>query len=219
VLPASKAAPDRSVDRMIAERGWVDANHLTRLSGERRSPTVGRWVVAPAALEEAQGRVRVAVAAAGNLGLDVATLDERDRAVLDGLDDVAVAAGRARAVGDTDDPLAGHPYVRALEAAPFAPPMPAEAGVDRAELRELVRRGLVVEQDGMWFAPAAIASATAVIAQLLAAEPDGVTVAQVRDALGSSRKHTLPLLAHLDATGVTRRRGDVRIAGPRLERE
>jgi hypothetical protein len=38
----------------------------------------------------------------------------------------------------------------------------------------------------------------------------------VRDALGSSRKHTLPLLNHLDTTGVTRRRGDVRIGGPRL---
>jgi selenocysteine-specific elongation factor len=46
--------------------------------------------------------------------------------------------------------------------------------------------------------------------------PDGVTVAQVRDALGTTRKHALPLLAHLDATGVTRRRGDVRVGGPRL---
>jgi len=41
-------------------------------------------------------------------------------------------------------------------------------------------------------------------------------VAEVRDALGTSRKHVLPLLGHLDATGATRRRGDVRVAGPRL---
>ncbi len=46
--------------------------------------------------------------------------------------------------------------------------------------------------------------------------PDGFTVADFRDAVGSSRKHTLPLLGRLDETGVTRRRGDVRIAGPRL---
>jgi selenocysteine-specific elongation factor len=51
---------------------------------------------------------------------------------------------------------------------------------------------------------------------LLAASPEGFTVAQARDAFGTTRKHALPLLAHLDATGVTRRRGDVRIAGPRL---
>jgi len=43
-----------------------------------------------------------------------------------------------------------------------------------------------------------------------------VTVAAVRDALQTTRKHVLPLLAQLDASGVTRRRGDVRIAGPRL---
>jgi selenocysteine-specific elongation factor len=38
----------------------------------------------------------------------------------------------------------------------------------------------------------------------------------VRDGLGTTRKHALPLLAQLDATGVTRRRGDLRIGGPRL---
>ena len=55
-----------------------------------------------------------------------------------------------------------------------------------------------------------------VVARLLAGAPGGVTVAAVRDALGTSRKHALPLLTQLDATGVTRRRGDLRIAGPRL---
>ena len=54
------------------------------------------------------------------------------------------------------------------------------------------------------------------LAELLVEHPDGVTVAQVRDSLGTTRKHALPLLAHFDATGVTRRRGDFRIGGPRL---
>ena len=88
--------------------------------------------------------------------------------------------------------------------------------MSRVELRELVRRGLVVERDGCYFAATAIDAAARVIASLLATTPGGVTVAQVRDALGTTRKHALPLLAHLDATGVTRRRDDVRIAGPRL---
>jgi selenocysteine-specific elongation factor len=35
-----------------------------------------------------------------------------------------------------------------------------------------------------------------------------VTLAQVRDALGSSRKFATALLAHLDSTRVTVRRGD-----------
>jgi selenocysteine-specific elongation factor len=41
-------------------------------------------------------------------------------------------------------------------------------------------------------------------------------VAQARDLLGSSRKYVLAILAHFDAEGVTRRRGDERLPGPRL---
>jgi len=174
---------------------------------------VGRWVVAPDALAAVEAELAAAVDGAGPLGLDVAGLDERRRAVLAHLEGIAIVGGRARP-GAAADPLAGHPYVTALEAAPFSPPEPN--GVDRAELSELVRRGLVVERDGVYFAPSAVDAAARRLAAALARTPDGLTVAQVRDALGTTRRHALPLLAHLDATGVTRRRGDVRIAGPRL---
>jgi selenocysteine-specific elongation factor len=218
VAPARRAArarPDRSVDRVIAERGWVDAGELERLTGERREATVGRWVVDADAFAAAAARLSAVVDEAGPLGLDVATLDERDRALLGAVSGIAVAAGRARRAG-TADALAGHPFVAALEAQPFTPPAPQDAGVDRAELRELVRLGLVVEQDGVWFAPAAIDTAATTISSLLRARPDGVTVADVRAALGTTRKWAVPLLTILDARGVTRRRGDVRIGGPRL---
>ncbi|HTJ74693.1 MAG TPA: selenocysteine-specific translation elongation factor [Acidimicrobiales bacterium] len=213
VLAASKAHPSRDVDRVIAERGWVAADDLERMTGERREPNVGRWVVSPAALEQALAELREAVENAGPLGVDRAGLSDRQRAVLPLLEGVVVEGGRVRpeAVGD---PLAGHPYVAALEASPFAPPEPA--GVNRAELAELVRRGLVVEKEGVYFAPSAVDAAARRLAELLAENPEGVTVAQVRDALGTTRKHALPLLALFDTTGVTRRRGDMRIGGPRL---
>ena len=214
VLPASRARPTRSVERVIAERGWVEPDELERMTGERRPAVVGRWVADPAALEEAVGRVRDLVDGAGPLGLDVSTLTERDRAVLETLDDMTVTAGRARPAGADGDGLAEHPWLQALAASPFTPPLPD--GVGREALRELSRRGLVVERDGCWFAASAIDEAARVVAELLAASPEGVTVAGVRDALGTSRKFLLPLLGHLDATGVTRRRGDVRVAGPRL---
>jgi len=70
--------------------------------------------------------------------------------------------------------------------------------------------------NGGGFAPAAIDQAADVIAALLDEHPDGVTVGQIREALGTSRKYAIPLLSVLDATGRTRRRGDLRIAGPRL---
>jgi selenocysteine-specific elongation factor len=215
VLPASRARPDRSVARVVAERGWIHVERLERLTGTVAVPDVGRWAVSPAALAEAEDRLRDAVAGAGPLGLDVAGLDDRDRAVLARLDGVSISGGRARSAV-AEDPLADHPYLAALEASPHAPPTPEEAGADRAEVRELIRRGLVVEHDGWFCSAGAVRAAAEVVAGLLARHPQGVAVAQVRDALGTTRKHAVPLLGLLDATGVTRRRGDVRIGGPRL---
>ena len=194
-------------------RDWLTPDALERLTGRQHSPTVGRWVVDPVTLEDVRAALRARVAGAGALGLDVATLDERERAVLETLDDVEVANGRAVPAG-ADDPLAGHPWLTALTEAPFAPPPPD--GVTPTELRELARRGLVVGEGGIWFALSAVDEAARVVASLLVETPSGVTVAELRDALGTTRKYLLPLLAVLDGRGITRRRGDVRIAGPRL---
>ena len=216
LLPASKARPDRSVARVIAERGWVDAAELVALTGEAHTPTVGRWVVAPGALEHTIDTLRARIAAAPELGLEVAALDERERAalaVLAGRDGLAIEGGRARPA-QQHDPLAQPPFLTTLEAAGAAPPDPA--GVDRAELREMIRRGLVIERDGIVFHPSAIEAATAAAAALLRRHPDGFTMAQLRDELGVTRKHALPLANELDARAITRRRGDLRIPGPRL---
>ena len=213
IRPASKARPDRSVDRVVAERGWIRVDELARLTGEDRSPTVGAWVAAPGVVEAVAATLRVRVTGAGELGLDVALLDERERAVLATLDDVEQAGGRARPalVRDT---LAEHPFLAALQATPFAPP--GADGVDRGALRQLVQRGLVIERDGVHFAATAVEEAARVAADLLVTRPEGFTVAELRDAIGATRKHALPLAAELDARGVTRRRGDMRIGGPRL---
>jgi selenocysteine-specific elongation factor len=75
---------------------------------------------------------------------------------------------------------------------------------------------LVVERDGIVFHPDAIDRAALAAADLLAADPTGFTVSQFREALGVTRKHAVPLAAELDSRGITRRRDDVRIAGPKL---
>jgi len=46
-------------------------------------------------------------------------------------------------------------------------------------------------------------------------EQGTITVAQARDVLGSSRRYVLAILGRFDADGVTRRRGDERVPGPR----
>lgn len=217
VRTVRKARPDRSVDRVIGERGPISPEDLEALTGERRAPNVGRWIVAPEQVAAVHSQLEREIAEAGPLGLDIATLTDLQREVLATAAGVVVDGGRARPA-EQPDPLADHVYLAALQAAPFAPPAPDAERVDRAELRELVRRGLVVERDGVWFAAEAVDQAGTIVSGLLRATPDGITVAHIREALGTSRKYAMPLVAELDARGVTRRRGDLRVAGPRLPR-
>ena len=133
--------------------------------------------------------------------------------MLGGLDDVRIDGGVARPAGQSDV-FAGHPVLAALRAGASSPPDVGD--VPRNALRELVRRGLVVERDGIHFHPDALDAAALAAASLLAAAPAGFTMAEFRDAVATTRKYALPLLNELDARGVTRRRGDLRIGGPRL---
>jgi selenocysteine-specific elongation factor len=213
VLPASKARPNRDINRVIAERGWVTVDELVLLTGERLEATIGQWVVTAGAVDALRASVLERVSAAGPLGLDIASLDDRERAVLATIGTVEIDNGRAREA-EVRDPLADHPFVAALLAGRFTPP--DATNVDKTELRLLIRSARVVERDGIYFHPQTIDDAAHAAAALLAENPDGFTVAQFRDVTGSTRKHALPLAAELDARGITRRREDLRIGGPRL---
>ena len=248
VLPASKASPSISATRVVAERGWVEADELERLTGTPATATLGRWVVDPAVLERARSVLLERVRAAGPSGLDLSILNERERAAASTIGDLMVSHGIARLGREHEIPVAGpagapqagesagveqsdttpmhgeraaadadlleHPYLAALRATPFDPPPPT--GVPRNDLRRLVRSGLVVETNGLWFAVSAVEDAARRISALLQENPNGVRVSDVRDVLGASRRTVLPLLSHLDATGMTRRDGDLRTAGPKL---
>jgi len=81
-------------------------------------------------------------------------------------------------------------------------------------VRALVRAGALVDLDGVIFTAGALAEARRRIADAVLDRGE-LTVADVRDILGSTRKYVLPIVNRMDAEGVTRRRGDVRIPGPR----
>ncbi|WP_420451611.1 selenocysteine-specific translation elongation factor [Ilumatobacter sp.] len=213
VLRASRAAPDRSVERVVREREWVGVDELERLTGEAVPPTLGEWVTTDEALAATIESVVERVRGAGPAGIDLAAFDERERAAAEATDEVVVDAGLVRPA-DSIDPYVDHPFLDELLRGGFAPP--SADGVDRNDVRELARRGHVVERDGIVFHARTLDDAADVAAELLARTPDGFTVADFRDATGASRKYVLPLVGELDARGVTRRRGDVRIGGPRL---
>ena len=178
---------------------------------ERR---IGEWATTGAAFAEAEARLVAAVSEAGELGADAARLDARDLEVVRASDRLRTDAGRVRMAGASG--VADHPYLAAFERAGCAPPDPD--GLDRAVLSQLVRTGALVSCDGTIFHPTAVARAAAAARGLLTANPGGFTVSALREALGITRKHAVPLAEHLDREGVTRRRGDVRVAGPRLDR-
>jgi len=217
LLTASRARPlhddDANVDRIVAERGWIDAIELRRLTGSSRTPTVARWVVDPVVLKATTEWLRSRIAAVGTDGLNVSVLDERERALLATFTDIQVTNGFARAKG-ADDPLLSHPEIGTIRAGGCAPAAPTV--LTNPELRRLQKAGVLFERDGEWFHIDALETARIAAAGLLAAHPNGFTMSQFREALGVTRKHAVPIATELDARGITRRRGDVRIAGPRL---
>jgi selenocysteine-specific elongation factor len=213
VVRASRAAPDRSIERVVRERGWVTAVELERLTGEAAEPNLGVWVTTPEAVAATVESVAQRVDEAGVVGVDLAAFDDRERAAIDTTDAFVVDAGLVLPA-DAVDPYKDHPFLDELLAGGFTPPSADD--VDRNDIRELARRGHIVQRDGVVFHAATIDDASLVAARLLTEHPDGFTVAQFRDVTGASRKFVLPLVSELDKRGVTRRRDDVRIAGARL---
>ena len=213
ILRASRAAPDRTIERLVRERGWLTVDEIEQLTGDVVDPVIGEWVTTDELLTMLSESIVARVEEAGPAGVDLAAFDERERAVLPTVEGVVVTNGLVQPA-DAIDPYEDHPALADLLAGGFAPP-PLD-DIDRNDLRELVRRGHVVQRDRIGFHRDAIDAAAFVAAELLAEHADGFTVAQFRDATGASRKFVLPLVAELDARGVTRRRDDLRIGGPRL---
>jgi selenocysteine-specific elongation factor len=91
------------------------------------------------------------------------------------------------------------------------PPIDAELGADAAQLPALRRAGRAVRVGrALHYHPDALAQAERQVRDL--AEANGeVTIAQLRDALNTSRKFAQALLEHFDGEKITRRVGDAHI--------
>jgi selenocysteine-specific elongation factor len=109
--------------------------------------------------------------------------------------------------------------VAAYQTARFQPPEPSsfagQAGGNAANLKDLfdvcIDEGyLVYIAEDIYLHVEAEAEMRRLVREKLA-EGKGLTVAEIRDMLGTTRKYAVPLCEYLDRAGVTRREGDLRV--------
>jgi selenocysteine-specific elongation factor len=228
-------------ERILVARPWLASGDLARLLA-RTEPdadaileamvdagtgvAVGPWIVAPDTL----AAVRVAACdrvlehrerhpheAGFELTALAAALElrpEQLRAALTDFPELDVSRGLVRHTSHVPTARSdeARSLVSAMEANPFAPPAPKDLGAPASLVRSLVREGLLVDLDGVVFTTGALDLARERVVGALRRQGT-VTVAEVRDLLGSTRKYVLPIVGWLDRTGVTRRVGDDRGPG------
>jgi len=102
----------------------------------------------------------------------------------------------------------------------FQPPEMASfvgaAGGNAGNLKDLfdvcIAEGYLVHVGGDVYLHTDVdAEMKAKVTERLVAQPAGMTVAEIRDLLGTTRKYAVPLCEYLDRVGVTRRDGDLRV--------
>ena len=206
--------------QIIEENGFLDAKLLYKMTGETVAPNLGsRYVISKGLRAQKIRELLERATAAGQSGFELSELDDIQRLLVLEAGELTVDSSRVYSseFGHVKQALANHPYVKELEQSLFKPP-PAD-GVDRQQIRELIRQGLIIECEGIYFSPVALEKAKEVIWGIAKINDSGFTVSQLRDELDSSRKFLLALVGYLDAKGYTRRDGDFRKPGPALVRE
>jgi selenocysteine-specific elongation factor len=214
ILRASKAKPNRSVERVISERQWVTAKELELLTGEVCQPMVGDWLTTAKLLDTTRKELALKLAKTSD-GLEISRLKPHEQAVLVTLPDVVIEMGRGRIKGASS--ITEHPYVGLFAKSGVTPP--DTKTLDRNIVRQIVQRGLFVDIDGVVFHISALETARLNVQKILQQHPNGFTVSQFRENLGITRKHAVPLLEALDRRAITKRNGDLRIGGARLSGE
>ena len=206
VARPSLAQPDGTFDEQLRHHGWVTVARAAMLTGRVVEPHVAGMVAAQSVVN----KTRAALLQQLVVGeVDLATLSPVERELIQQTKGVTVEHGRARTA--QHDAALDSPLLRRLREEGLS--TSAIDAADRQVLSRLVRLGAVVGHDDVYFHHEVIESLRPSLEALWSARPDGFTVAELRDALGITRKHALPLVNCLDHLGLTKRVGDHRVRG------
>ena len=221
VLRLTKADPQHEVQHLLDERGMMNTTDLFLRTGIQATPTVDDVIFSSAMLTSAKADILHMLNTQRGLapelhGIDLIGLPDHlaQAARTFRPEEAVIENGRLYLPDSAPSQKQVHPLVQEFITALFAPPDPNS--FDRALLRRLVQEGHLLNLDGIFFATQALDHAHTVVKELLVQHPDGITTSAFREAANSTRKYAVPLLEALDARGITRRRGDLRIAGPRI---
>jgi len=201
------AAPDGSPEQILNNRGWLTVDEARQLTGKDIAPIVGKWVASAETLRSTVTALEQQLTI--SVSLDTATLAAYERDVISTIDGVHINNGIA--VRGESDPLLNHPYVSLFLQAGVTTPDADK--LDRNIIRQLVQKKILFEHDNIAFHAETLSSMRPTLEQLWAQHPEGFTMANLRDALSITRKHALPLGNCLDKAGLTKRQGDLRVAG------
>lgn len=150
------------------------------------------------------------------------------RAIAEEIVEALVANGRLIAAAafvrtpdhhpQTETPEALH-LLQTMDAAGFSPPLvwQLHETFEPSLVRSLVREEKLVQIDRDIVLSARKLHELSDVVGHLVESHGSFTVAQFRDAVGTSRKYAVPLLEFLDSQGITRREGDMRNLGPALQ--
>ena len=116
-----------------------------------------------------------------------------------------------------EDRVAADDALRQLRDADTSPPDLTDVGLSQQLARALERKGELVFLTPTIAYPADVWRNIEDRVVGFIADNGRATLAQIRDAVGTTRKYAVPIAEKLDATGITRRRGDLRELGPRAK--
>ena len=228
------ATPSEALTALVRAAGAVERDEALFRSG---SPAVdgevvamGRVLVSPERFQALAGAVRETLsrhhssrpleqgmareALRGHVGLDPQAFE----ALLEALPDVVSEGASVRLASHLvrlapEQERARTAVLEKIESAGFSPPLAKDLDADAALLRALREGGDIVQIGDFYLTKEQAADAKARVTRRI--EQGGpITVAEIRNLLDTSRKYAVPLCEWLDATGVTRRQGDVRVLGP-----
>ena len=208
VLRPSRARPDGSLESLLAPHGWVRSAEAHRRVGHHVEDVIPGWIAAPSTVA---ATVEALTAMLRHGPVALSEREDFERLLLATMDDVTIEHGQARQ--GARDPALDHPIVARLQHEGVTPgPL---GDVDRATLGRLVRLGVFVTHDNVYFHRDTLVGLVPTLEQLWAEHPEGFTVSDLRTRLGITRKHAVPLAVCLDTCGYTRRIGDCRVRGRR----